>query len=126
MSILIMRGNFKIIPREIEEAAVIDGCGYFRTWLIVILPIVKPGISVVTVLAFLNVWGEFLYGRTLTNTPNAQTLAIGITFLRDEAASWQFGPLSTAITLSIIPPFLLFLAMQKYIISGITEGAVKG
>lgn len=126
MSMLIMRGSFKGVPKEIEEASIIDGCSLFQTWWKIMLPIVKPSVAVVTVLGFINVWGEFLYGRTLTNTPAAQTLAIGITFLRDEAASWQFGPLSTAITLSIIPPFIIFVFMQKYFVKGIIEGSVKG
>jgi ABC-type glycerol-3-phosphate transport system permease component len=126
MSMLIMRGSFKGIPRELEEASIIDGCSLFQTWWKIMVPIVNPSIAVVIVLGFINVWGEFLYGRTLTNTPAAQTLAIGITFLRDEAASWQFGPLSTAITLSIIPPFIIFLVMQRYFVKGIIEGALKG
>ncbi len=126
MSILIMRGSFKTIPMELEEASVIDGCTLFQTWSRVMLPIVKPNIAVVIVLGFINIWGEFMYAQTLTNSPDAQTLAIGITFLRDEAASWQFGPLSTAIVLSIIPPFLIFIFMQRYFVKGIIEGALKG
>lgn len=126
MSILIMRGSFKSIPKELEEAAIIDGCNMFQTWAKVMLPIVKSSVAVVIVLAFINVWGEFMYAQTLTNSPAAQTLAIGITFLRDEAASWQFGPLSTAITLSIIPPFIIFILMQRYFVKGIIEGALKG
>jgi len=126
MSILIMRGSFKSIPKELEEASIIDGCTLFQTWSKVMLPIVKPNIAVVIVLGFINIWGEFMYAQTLTNTPKAQTLAIGITFLRDEAASWQFGPLSTAIVLSIIPPFLIFIFMQRYFVKGIIEGALKG
>ena len=126
MSSLIMRGSFKSIPKELEEAAIIDGCNMFQTWAKVMLPIVKSSVAVVIVLAFINVWGEFMYAQTLTNSPAAQTLAIGITFLRDEAASWQFGPLSTAITLSIIPPFIIFIMMQRYFVKGIIEGALKG
>ena len=126
MSSLIMRGSFKSIPKELEEAAIIDGCNMFQTWAKVMLPIVKSSVAVVIVLAFINVWGEFMYAQTLTNSPAAQTLAIGITFLLDEAASWQFGPLSTAITLSIIPPFIIFIMMQRYFVKGIIEGALKG
>lgn len=126
MSILIMRGSFKSIPKELEEASIIDGCNLFQTWSRVMLPILRPNIAVVIVLGFINIWGEFMYAQTLTNSPSAQTLAIGITFLRDEAASWQFGPLSTAITLSIIPPFLIFIFMQRYFVKGIIEGALKG
>ena len=90
------------------------------------LPVVKPGIATVIIFTFINVWGEFTYGRTLTATAKAQTLPVGITFLRDEAASWQYGTLTATIILSLIPLLIIFLSMQKYFISGIMEGALKG
>jgi ABC-type maltose transport system permease subunit len=67
-----------------------------------------------------------MLARTLSYNPSAQTLAVGITFLRDEAASWQYGTLCATITLSLIPLLILFLSMQKYFIKGIMEGALKG
>lgn len=126
MGMLIMRGNFKSIPKDLEDAATIDGCNYFNAWYRVLLPIVKPGIAVVAILTFISVWGEFMYARTLTNTPAAQTLSVGITFLKDEAASWQYGTLTSAIVLTLIPPLIIFLAMQRYFVKGIIEGALKG
>ncbi len=126
MSVLIMRGHFKSIPNELMDASIIDGCGYFKAWRYVMLPIAKPGLAVVAILTFINVWGEFMFAQTLSNTPKAQTLSVGITFLRDEAASWQFGTLSAVIVMSLIPPLIIFLAMQKYFVAGITEGALKG
>ena len=71
-------------------------------------------------------WGEFKYARTLCTTAKSQTLAVGIAFLRDEAASWQYGTLTATIILSLIPVLAIFLSMQKYFIKGIMAGAVKG
>lgn len=127
ISIFIMRGVFKNIPDELGESAIIDGCNAWQLWAKVMMPIARPGLAIVLIFTFINVWGEFMFARTLTSTPEAQTLAVGITFLRDEAASWQYGTLCTVITLSLIPLLAVFLAFQKYFLEkGIMAGALKG
>lgn len=126
MSVFIMRGQFNGVPNEMMEAARIDGATHWQTFIRVMLPIVKPGIATVIIMTFITVWGEFTYARTLCTTARSQTLAVGITFLRDEAASWQYGTLTATIILSLIPVLIIFLSMQKYFIKGIMAGAVKG
>lgn len=126
MSVLIMRGIFKNIPGELNESAAIDGCNFIQVWTRIMMPIAKPGNAIIIIFTFINVWGEFMFARTLTSTPDAQTLSVGVTFLRDEAASWQYGTLCTAIVVTFIPLLAIFLAMQRYFIQGITEGALKG
>lgn len=126
MSVFIMRGQFNNVPNTLGEAATIDGCNNWQVFSKIMLPVVKPGVATVIIFTFINVWGEFTYGRTLTATAKAQTLPVGITFLRDEAASWQYGTLTATIILSLIPLLIIFLSMQKYFISGIMEGALKG
>ncbi len=126
MSVFIMRGQFNNVPNTLGEAATIDGCNNWQVFSKIMLPVVKPGVATVIIFTFINVWGEFTYGRTLTATSKAQTLPVGITFLRDEAASWQYGTLTATIILSLIPLLIIFLSMQKYFISGIMEGALKG
>lgn len=126
MSVFIMRGQFNGVPDEMMEAARIDGATDLKTFLKVMIPIVKPGIATVIIMTFITVWGEFTYARTLSTTAKSQTLAVGITFLRDEAASWQYGTLTATIMLSLIPVLIIFLSMQKYFIRGIMAGAVKG
>lgn len=126
MSVFIMRGQFNSVPDTLGEAATIDGCNQWQVFSRIMLPVVKPGIATVIIFTFINVWGEFTYARTLTSTANGQTLPVGITFLRDEAASWQYGTLTATITLSLIPLLIIFLSMQKYFIRGIMEGALKG
>ena len=126
MSVFIMRGQFNGVPNEMMEAARIDGANQWQTFAKVMMPIVKPGIATVIIMTFISVWGEFTYARTLCVTANSQTLAVGITFLRDEAASWQYGTLTATIILSLIPVMIIFLSMQKYFVKGIMAGAVKG
>lgn len=126
MSVFIMRGQFNGVPNEMMEAARIDGASHWQIFARIMLPIVKPGIATVIIMTFITVWGEFTYARTLSTTAKSQTLAVGITFLRDEAASWQYGTLTATIILSLIPVMIIFLSMQKYFIKGIMAGAVKG
>lgn len=126
MSVIIMRGQYNSIPKAIEEAATIDGCTQWDSFVHIMLPLVKPAIATVIIYTFINVWGEFTFARTLTSTAKSQTLPVGITFLRDEAASWQYGTLCAVIMLSMIPLLVIFLSMQKYLIKGIMEGAIKG
>lgn len=126
MSVFIMRGQFHGVPNEMMEAARIDGANQWQTFSKTVMPVVKPGIATVIIMTFVTVWGEFTYARTLSITPKSQTLAVGITFLRDEAASWQYGTLTATIILSLIPVMIIFLSMQKYFVKGIMAGAVKG
>ena len=126
MAVLIMRASFRKIPTEIEEVAILDGCNLFQVWYRILLPLVTPGLSVVCLFSFINVWGEFMFARTLANTQAAQTLPVGITFLRDEAASWQYGRLSAVIVLSLIPLLGVFLCLQKYLLKGLPDGGSKG
>jgi ABC-type glycerol-3-phosphate transport system permease component len=126
MSIFIMRGQFKTIPDELGEAAIIDGSNFFQTWYRIMLPIAKPGLAIIIIFTFINVWGEFLFARTLTQSPASQTLSVGITHLRDEATSWRYGTLTATITMSLVPLLAIFLAMQRFFIKGIIEGALKG
>ena len=126
MAVFIMRGQFNGVPDSLSEAATIDGCNAWQVFRRIVLPVVKPGIATVIIFTFINVWGEFTYARTLTSTVKSQTLPVGITFLRDEASSWQYGTLTATITMSLIPLLAIFLSMQKYFIKGIMEGALKG
>lgn len=126
MAVFIMRGQFNGVPSSLSEAATIDGCNAWQVFRRIVLPVVKPGIATVIIFTFINVWGEFTYARTLTTTVSSQTLPVGITFLRDEATSWQYGTLTATITMSLIPLLAIFLSMQKYFIRGIMEGALKG
>lgn len=123
---LIMRAAFKAIPSELREAAMIDGAGEWRIWSNVMLPLVRPSLTVVALMTFLSCWKEFTFAITLNSLPSATTLAVGITYLKDEAQSWAYGTLTAAIVLAALPLLVVFILFQRQIVGGLTEGALKG
>lgn len=126
VGILIMRSAFIAVPSELREAAQMDGASEFRIWWSVMLPIARPSMIVVILMTFLSCWKEFTYAVTLNSLPSSTTLAVGITYLKDEAQSWAFGTLSAAIVIVVVPLIAVFLFLQKRIIGGLSEGALKG
>jgi len=126
LALYIMRGTFRTIPGELEEAAIIDGCNPWQLWYKVMVPVSKPGIATTIIFTFIMVWQEFVFAVTLMPDAKYQTLPVGIVHLRDEAQSWAYGTLSTTIVLALIPIFIIFLLMRNFFIKGLTEGAVKG
>lgn len=123
-SIFIMRSTFIGLPDGLVEAAEIDGCSVFDTWLRIMLPLAKNGLVIVVVSAFYNVWGEFTLAKTLAIKESAMPISVALTLLKGE--DWNYGVLGAAITLSIIPPIVIFLLFQKEIVAGLTIGAEKG
>ena len=123
-AIFIMRANFAGIPKELEEAATIDGCGIVQTWWRVMLPMARNGLVIVVIHAFYNIWGEYTLARTLATDPSAMPLTVGLTLFKGE--TWALGTLSAVIVLSMLPPIIIFLLFQKQLVEGITQGSVKG
>ncbi|MFT5369651.1 MAG: ABC-type glycerol-3-phosphate transport system permease component [Candidatus Latescibacterota bacterium] len=126
IAILIMRAAFLAIPVDLRQAAQIDGASEFTIWWRIMLPITRPSMVVIILMTFLSCWKEYTYAVTLNSLPSATTLAVGITYLKDEAQSWAFGTLSAAIMIVAIPLIIAFLFLQKRIIGGLSEGALKG
>ena len=125
MSVWILKGFFDTIPKSLEEAAYIDGCSKFRAMVEIVLPLVKPGIFAVGLYAFLISWEDFLWGLTLTNKTSMRTLASGIamTYLGEYTYDW--GRVMAAAVGAALPLLIIFIFLQKYLISGLTAGAVK-
>lgn len=123
-SMFIMRSAFLSLPAELEESAEIDGCSVFQTWLHIMLPLSKNGLVIVIVSGFYNVWGEYTLAKTLATKEMAMPITVALTLLKGE--DWNYGVLGAAITLSIIPPIVVFVAFQKELVSGLVTGAVKG
>ena len=123
-SIFIMRGIFKDLPIELEEAARMDGCSVFQTWKNVMAPLAKNGMIIVLVFSFYNIWGEYTMGKTLATQDSAMPIAVALTLLKGD--SWNFGVLGAVITMTIIPPIIIFIIFQKQLVDGIAMGAVKG
>ena len=126
VGILIMRSAFLAIPADLRQVAQMDGAGELTIWWRVMLPIAQPSMVVVILMTFLSCWKEYTYAVTLNSLPQSTTLAVGITYLKDEAQSWAFGVLSAAIVIVAVPLIVVFLFLQRRIIGGLTEGALKG
>ena len=123
--IFLMRQTFLGIPREMEEAAIVDGCNVFQIFWRVLLPMVKPSLAVLAIFTFIGSWGEFLWPSIVLTKESLYTLPVGVNNLQGMFSSnWRF--IAAGSIISIIPIIIFFLAMQKYFISGENEGAVKG
>jgi multiple sugar transport system permease protein len=125
-AVWILSGYFRSIPREIEEAALIDGLGPFRVLLRVVLPLAKPGVVTALIFTFIQVWNEFVVALTLFNdsTRNRQTLTVGIQqFVGLYETRYQY--LFVASLIGIVPVLVLFTTIERYLMGGLTAGSVK-
>jgi multiple sugar transport system permease protein len=122
--IWLMLGFFQDLPADIERAAIVDGCSMWQRFRQVVLPLTLPGLAVTAIFAFIYSWNEFLYASILTSF-NAKTLPVVIsTFISDQYMRW--GEMSAMGSLMIIPVMIFALGTQKYLVRGLTFGAVKG
>ncbi len=120
-----LRSYFDSIPRELDEAATMDGSSPFRTFLQIILPLTAPGIAAVAIFSFLFSYNEFFISSVFLRDEDRMTMPVGIqSFMQQYSTDW--GSLMAAATLAMVPTLILFLFIQKYMISGATAGAVKG
>lgn len=124
-AVSLMASFFDGIPRELEEAASVDGCGRFRRLFRVILPLILPGLLAVGLYSFLQTWDDYLHAITLIRSTELWTLSQGLklTYL-GEVSDWQL--INSASTLGALPMVFLFFFFQKYMIKGLVAGAVKG
>jgi len=122
-----LRGFFITIPRELEEAALIDGTSRLGALIRIILPLSAPGIVAAAMFSFfLLCWNEYLYALVFINDPELRTLPLGIAFYSDHASGIMYGELMAMATIAATPVFLVFILLQKYLIRGLSMGAVKG
>lgn len=123
-SVLILKNYFASVPKSLEEAAYIDGCTKWKAFIRVLVPITKPGIMVCAIFSFLYAWGDLAYGMTFILDQEKRPITAGIfNFMGQYGTKWSY--LSAFAIVAIIPVVLIFIFMQKYIISGMTSGAVK-
>ncbi len=122
--ILLFAGYFSQLPKEIEEAAIVDGAGFLRVFVQIMLPLSKPVIATVVIMQFIASWNDFLLPLVLTLArPDLRTLSVGMYAFRGEYFT-DWSGMAAAATIAIIPVILVFLSMQRYFIEGIA-GAVK-
>lgn len=125
LTIVFLRSFFVTIPKELEEAAILDGCSVTQLFFRVIFPVTLPGIAAVGIYTFLFSWSELLYAMSILVDKEVQNIP---TFLSLFVGQYQtrWGPLFAGSFLSMIPPLIIFLLLQRYFIAGLTAGSVKG
>lgn len=125
MSTFIIRGFMGSISVEIEEAAYIDGCGFYGRFFYIIFPLSRTGIVTAATFHFLTCWNEFVYAMLLTSNQNIRTVQIGIRYFTNQFST-DYVSMYAAIIVSIVPSILGYMLFQEQIVSGLTSGAVKG
>ena len=126
LAVFMFSGFVKTIPLEIEEAAVIDGCGPLRTFFLVVLPMMKPTFISVGVLEIMWVWNDFLLPYLVLDGTKYMTIPILIQYFRGGFGRVEMGPMMACIVLTILPIIIIYVLGQKHIIKGVAAGAVKG
>ncbi|MEM9764929.1 MAG: sugar ABC transporter permease [Pseudomonadota bacterium] len=121
-----LKGYFDTIPRELEESALMDGASTTTIFVRIILPLAKPAVAVTALFSFMTAWNEFVLALTFLNEESMYTAPVGLRFFVGGYAEQQWGFFSAGSIVAAIPVVLLFLYLQKYLISGLTAGAVKG
>jgi multiple sugar transport system permease protein len=126
-SLYLMRNAFEAVPRELEEAAVIDGCNSFQVLTRICLPAVVPAIITVSLFAFITSWNDFLAALVVMNKDSAFTLPLVLAAARQQTSigGTDWGMLQAGVTISIIPCMAFYLLLQKYYVSGFLNGAIK-
>lgn len=125
LSVFMFSGFVKGIPKEIEEAAMIDGCGPIRTFFLVVFPLMKPTTITVAILNSMWIWNDYLLPYLVIGS-DYKTIPIAIQYLRGGYGSIDMGAMMAMLVLAIIPIVIFYLLCQKYIIKGVVAGAVKG
>jgi len=121
----LMKGFFDRIPRDLEQAAMIDGCSQMQALRLVILPLAKPGIAASAVYLMLTSWSEFIFARTLITSADRQMLTVGLqSFVGEQMVDWS--GLMAAGAVSILPAIMLFVVLEPFLASGLTKGALAG
>lgn len=125
-----LRGFFLGIPKTIEEAALVDGCNYFQTLVRIVLPVTLPGIVAIATIVFMLCWNELLFAITFINSESIKTIPAALAgfiivgAVGGERLDW--GLMAASSVVASIPPMIVFAFMRRYLVAGLTQGAVKG
>jgi multiple sugar transport system permease protein len=122
----IMIGYFASIPKELDEAALIDGAGYFQMLTKIFIPVALPGIIAATIFAFTVAWADFLYPMAFTTSADQLVLPAGIVTILIRGDVYAWGQIMAACLLGALPPLLIYAFLMDYYIAGLTAGATKG
>lgn len=127
-NVFLVRGFINSVPKEIDEAATIDGCGFMGIFLRIMLPLIKPIIATIAILTFKDAWNNYLLPMLFTiSDPDKMPLVVGVVNLKNTgegATSWNL--MLSGMMISIIPMIIVYLCLNRYFVDGLTAGAVKG
>lgn len=124
-SIFLVRGFLNSIPRELDEAALIDGCGSIRLYFLIILPLLTPILITLLVFVAMGIWNDYLLSALFLNTQEKRTLPMMIRVFCAQYSN-DYAPMMAGLMMSIVPMLLFYLMGQKHILEGVVQGAVKG
>ena len=122
----LMKGFFDSVPRDLDESAMIDGASDWRIFWQILFPLVRPILAVVGILTFISTYNDVIIALTLLKNTQQQTLAVGLNLFLGEQFSQQWGVFAAGALIGAIPIVILILTFQRFFVSGLTEGAVKG
>ena len=122
----LLRQHFLTLPREVLDAAKVDGAGHLRTLWLVVLPLSRPILATLVLLTAVGRWNDYLWPLVVTTTKEMRTLPIGIAWMYDVEGNTQWGVVMAGVILVILPVLILFAWTQKHLVEGIASGAVKG
>lgn len=125
MGILICSGFMEDIPKDLDEAATIDGCGTWKTFFLVIVPLMKPAVSTIGIYTFLQCWNELMFANTFITSGRFRTLPVGIQALSGQHTT-DWGPIGAALVIATFPTLLVYIFLSKRIQDSFIAGAVKG
>lgn len=125
LAVFILTSFMKSIPMELDEAAYIDGCGYFKMFYKIALPMARPGLATIGTLALLNCWNEYLFAYIMLANEKIKTITQGIFALRGRYST-DYATLCAGLMIAIVPMMVFFVVFQEQVIGGMTAGAVKG
>ena len=124
-AVWMLRGYFKTIPREIEEAALVDGASWLRAMLLIVMPMAVPGLVAAGLFGFLTAWGDFVYPVVLSRTEASQTIPVVVAqFASGELV--EKAVMTASGVVAVIPPLLLALVFQRFLVRGLVAGSTKG
>jgi multiple sugar transport system permease protein/sn-glycerol 3-phosphate transport system permease protein len=122
----LMRQHFRTLPREVTDAASVDGAGHLRTLWQVVLPMSRPMLVTVVVITAVEEWNNFVWPLIVTNTAEMRTLPVGLLILKDQEGLSNWGTIMAGTLIVLAPMLVIFFVAQRWIVGGITAGAVKG
>jgi multiple sugar transport system permease protein len=125
LSIILMAGFIRNIPIELEEASWVDGCGRFRGFRMTVLPLLRPGVVAISSFAFISSWNNFLFALMFLNSQDQFTIPVGLSYMLGEY-SVDFGALAAGGVVAVVPVVLVFAYVQRFLVQGLSAGAVKG